>query len=545
MAGLDALAAGGAVAMAQGSVVEAQVAGFAAVAPSGDFFVDGGQNGVGGLSPLVSPSINPFASTEAALARVREVIGDGKETSPDEAYRAQRLYLSGGHSLPIQPGISRTIPFTGRPVPNVLFINHSPPGSNGSGTYSKAMARHVISRGGQAALLFLGPNLDPALEVPQFLVPFAPSEGDPLPGAAKAKMPVILSNVTNPNGLRIRDLPEPEMRAYVEGLADAVAVAARHMQADVIVANHAMVSGRAAQLTGLPYAVVCHGSCVENVKAVLAAPNRHAPTFLETTFRGVRAADGITTLTTDAKTEFAGLYGVDAEEIDVIPNGFNTETFVRRPDLDRSDVLRKFGVDPAGITHVVSYTGRMDERKGIPVILNAAALLKPRMPGVHFVLAGGGALLENYRQLAQTLGIADIVHFIGHKTAPELAELNNVSDLSLLVSHDEPFGIAALEAAGCGTPVIATAVGGLKDIITPEFGVLIPPNNPEELFAAMHNALQTGLKGKIGASGAAFVHSRFPWSNVGDMLLGHLRRAMERRERRRRYVERMTATGSD
>lgn len=504
---------------------------------------DGGQVAAARSRVLTKMQGVRLFSDPAALTReVRAALQAPFPADPDRAYRASALHVRVGETsetLPIERGVSTTIPLHTRRMPTALFINHSPPWSNGSGTHAIAMAKHMIDRGGRAGILFLGPRFDPAISFPQYLVPFRPYRGEPLEGSAQANMPVILSNGTNPAGVKIRDLPEPAMRAYVEGLSDAVAIAARHLQADVIVANHAMVAGEAARRTGLPYVVFCHGSCMFNVEQVRQAPDHYAPTFLEATMNGVRASDRVVTLTDDAKGRFAEVYGVPLDTISVIPNGFDETTFVKMPSLRRDAVLREFGIDPTGIEHVVSYRGRMDPRKGVDILLHAASRIKATMPGVHFVLAGDGTLLEQYQGLAQSLGIPRIVHFIGHRTRPELARLDNVSNLSILVSRDEPFGIAALEAAGTGTPVIATRVGGLQKIVTKEIGLLIEPENPVQLAEAIQDALQIDLKGRIGERTSAFVHQYHPWSRYGDMLLEELRRAMEnrangqRRERRR------------
>lgn len=483
------------------------------------------------------PPINArrFERTEDAVAKLRDVIRKASSNNADEAYRPTKLHLSGGETLEIPKGISTTTPLPSTQpskVPSVLFFNHSPPWSNGSGTYSKAMARHVASMGGKAAILFLGPRLDPSLEIFQYLLPFRPSEGEPLDGSAKALMPVILSNPTNPTGTKIRDLPEPAVRAYIEGIADALAAAARHMHADVIVANHAMVGAEAARRTGLPYVVVCHGSCMANVQTVQANLDQHAPSFLAATLQGVLSAGRITTLTDDARDEFARVYGVVPDRITTIPNGFDADLFVKRPDLERANVLRNLGIDPTGITHLVSYHGRMDERKGIPDLLTAAQMVNAQMPGVHFVLAGGGTLLEHYKQMAKDLGVEAIVHFIGHRPPAILVELDNVSNLGVLVSHDEPFGIAALEAAGTGTPVVATNVGGLRKFVTPDFGVLVEPRSPDQIADAILDALRTDLKGRIGEKAADHVHQHHTWAASGDLLLEQVRLAIQAHSRR-------------
>lgn len=258
--------------------------------------------------------------------------------------------------------------------------------------------------------------------------------------------------------------------------------------------------------------------------------------------RGVHAAGRITALSDEARLEFERIYGVSADRITTVWNGFDSKKFVRHPELKRNDVLKTLGIDPAGVTHLVVYTGRMDEGKGIGDFLAAVPKIIQAIPGVHFVLAGGGAMSERYQQMARELGIADHLHFVGHQPVAKLVELNNVADLAILLSHNEPFGIAPLEAAGTGTPVLVTKAGGLKDFVTADFGIFVEPKRPDQIRDAMVHALRTDLKGQIGERAAEYVHRNHTWANSGRLLLQQLMLAIEERRQRLRIRDQRRAS---
>lgn len=468
----------------------------------------------------IFPGTSRFDRTEIITGRIRELLESHERTRLQ--YRATTLYLSpqiGGGSLPIRHGLSATVPFRNDSGPRVLFVSLFPLHSNGSGTWTKAMADYVGQNGGEARVLFLGHRFDERPnQFAQYLVPFTSPEGPSLEGAAQANLPVFDSNPASRNGKRFGDLAATELEVYTEALADAVAEATRHMKPDILVVNHAWVGAEAAKRTGIPYVVVCHGTCSANMSTALQSNGGFPENTTDLVLPGVREADRVVAITEDVEGDVQRLFGVAPDRTLVISNGFDSNIFRPQAGLNRNQVLAEFGIRAEGVTHVVTFAGRMVDYKGVGTLLQAAKILNEEIPGVHFILAGDGNGKKEFEQMARQLGIGDVVHFIGQISLEQSARLHAIGDLGVVPSWREPFGIVPLEIAGVGTPVIATNVGGLRQTVSAEVGVRVPPKDPHALARAMLTALQTDLKGRLGMRASRHVHQKYPWEVGGDRL---------------------------
>jgi glycosyltransferase involved in cell wall biosynthesis len=132
--------------------------------------------------------------------------------------------------------------------------------------------------------------------------------------------------------------------------------------------------------------------------------------------------------------------------------------------------------------------GRLDHwGKGHKELFTAMAQIRERHP-VHALIVGGGRRAGEVRQLAESLGLAGEVHFLGQRQ--DVPDLLNAMDIFVLPSYSEGVSLALLEAMAAGKPVIATAVGGLPEVVEHEkTGLLIPPRDAGALAAALTRLL--------------------------------------------------------
>jgi glycosyltransferase involved in cell wall biosynthesis len=199
----------------------------------------------------------------------------------------------------------------------------------------------------------------------------------------------------------------------------------------------------------------------------------------------------------DALRELALGWGLPAEKVVVIPNP------VSPPKLaEREELRRRHGLD--GRTLV--FAGRMVPQKAIPVALEAVM----RNPDVSLVLAGEGPYLERLQELAQSMPLKGRARFLGPQPRQAVFELLRAADAALLSSSWENFPHMVVEALSVGTPVLATDVGGVTEILRDgENGLLVPMNDPEALAGAIRRyfddeALQERLRTAAVASVARF-----------------------------------------
>jgi len=191
----------------------------------------------------------------------------------------------------------------------------------------------------------------------------------------------------------------------------------------------------------------------------------------------------------------------------VVPCGVDTKMFTTTGPVAERTALRR----------IVS-VGRLVPRKGFDDLI--AAL--PGVPGTELVIAGGSRDLtddpEARRLLscAKTHGVADRVRLVGQVDRADMPALLRSADVVACVPWYEPFGIVPLEAMACGVPVVASAVGGLKDTVMHGVtGVLIPPRDPRALGRALRKVLADRSRGMAyGIAGRDRVEARYTWDEV-------------------------------
>ncbi len=159
--------------------------------------------------------------------------------------------------------------------------------------------------------------------------------------------------------------------------------------------------------------------------------------------------------------------------------------------------------------------------KAIDILLPAAQPLLARDPSLTLILVGEGPLRGELEDLASTLGIRDRTLFLGTQGAFEVAYLLRGCELLVLPSRMEPFGIAIIEAMACGKPVVASAIGGIPEIIEDGVtGILVEPENHQALSAGLLRVLtDSDLRKTLAKNGHALVMNRFCTAHNGAAYL--------------------------
>ena len=188
----------------------------------------------------------------------------------------------------------------------------------------------------------------------------------------------------------------------------------------------------------------------------------------------LRSADRVITVSAALRDQILS-YPQLRRSINVVPNMVNTDAFSPQSRHEsRPDTLR------------VLFVGEMEtDIKGVSYLLEAISLLRDRSPDISLDLVGDGRNREKYRSLAHDLGIADICHFHGWQSRDDLACLMSDSDILVLPSLAETFGVVLIEAMASGIPVVATRCGGPEEIVTPEVGLLVEPADATALANAI------------------------------------------------------------
>jgi len=198
----------------------------------------------------------------------------------------------------------------------------------------------------------------------------------------------------------------------------------------------------------------------------------------------LRHADGVRTVSQDLAQRCIAL-GAALEKVRAIPNGVDVHRFSPMPKRQTKEQL---GLDP-NHRHLL-YVGRLVAVKGLDLLLDAAAHVLRQRADTELVIVGDGNERRTLQRQAEALGIAHRIHFIGAQPHDRIPLWMNAGDVFCLMSHKEGFPTVLIEALACGTPVVATAVGGIPEIVTDEqVGRLVYSRDPEEAAARLLEAL--------------------------------------------------------
>jgi D-inositol-3-phosphate glycosyltransferase len=235
----------------------------------------------------------------------------------------------------------------------------------------------------------------------------------------------------------------------------------------------------------------------------------------------VDQADRLIANTAEEARQLVRHYGADPARTLVVPPGVDLDRFAPG---DRTAARRAVGVAKDDV--VLLFVGRIQPLKAPDVLLHAAAELLAADPTlrarlkVHVVGAPSGSGLQAPRQLeklAADLGIVELVRFFPPQPPARLAEHYRAADVAVVPSHNESFGLVALEAQACGTPVVAAAVGGLPTAVRDGVsGLLVEGHAPPDYARAIRDVLS---RRELLSAGARRHAGRFSWDRTVDSLV--------------------------
>ncbi len=263
---------------------------------------------------------------------------------------------------------------------------------------------------------------------------------------------------------------------------------------------------------GLP--LVCTFHTLARVKAEAVLEENDCRARAETEVVG--CCDAILASVEDERVQLGRLYGAEPERVEVVPPGVDHELF---SPGDRAAARGALGLGPGP---VLLFVGRIQPLKGADVAIETAA----RLGGDTVLLVVGGpsgpegeAECRRLAALAEARSVSDRVRFVSPQPHGRLAAYYRAADICLVPSRTESFGLVALEAAACGTPVVAAAVGGLQTLVDDGVsGFLVAGRDADafarraaELLADPRRAAQMGQAATAGTR-------RYSWSMTAARL---------------------------
>jgi glycosyltransferase involved in cell wall biosynthesis len=304
------------------------------------------------------------------------------------------------------------------------------------------------------------------------------------------------------------DVPKDELLRYMPAFADYLRTRWGEEPFDVVHAHFWMsglASVEAARETATPVLQTFHALGTVK-KRNQGSHDTSPPARIGLERRLCRSVDRVIATCSDEVRELRAM-GLPRGRAEVIPCGVDTDTF------------RPLGVPQADHPRLL-VIGRLVERKGVGNVIETL----PHLPRVELMIAGGPAPefletdpeVQRLRGLAERLGVADRVRFLGSVGRPDVPALMSSADVVVAVPWYEPFGIVPVEAMACGRPVVGSAVGGLLDTVVPGVtGELVPPRRPDVLAPVLRDLLDDSVRrAEYGRAGRARAVTGYQWHQV-------------------------------
>jgi D-inositol-3-phosphate glycosyltransferase len=351
-------------------------------------------------------------------------------------------------------------------------------------------------------------------------------------------------------GVRVRHfecghgtLTKEQLPAHINGLSKEFLRIVKSENYDVI-HSHYWLSGKvampAAKELGIPLIHTMHTMArVKNLN--LAEGESPEPMIrVQGETQVVAAADALIANTDAEGASLVSLYDACPDKVHVVSPGVDLYTFT--PGVSRGAAREAVGLPQDAL--VVSFVGRIQPHKGPEVLIRATSELIKHSPLLRHKLVVnviGGASganteeVDRLKELSSWLGIDDVVRFEPPVARKDLAQWYRAADLVVVPSYSESFGLVALEAQACGTPVVATAVGGLRTAVADGIsGVLVDGHDPKAWSSIIVRLLQEPQRRVLLSMGAIEHASHFGWDatargtlDIYDLVIGGMRKSLE------------------
>ena len=341
----------------------------------------------------------------------------------------------------------------------------------------------------------------------------------------------------------IEGVTKEELPKYIDELAGEFTKALQGKTTYDIIHSHYWISGKvgipASQELNIPLIHTMHTMAkVKNLN--LAEGEAPEPELRAQGEREVVAASRALIANTDSEAaSLVSLYGACPDIVHVVTPGVDLYTFTPGSGRVAARGILNIPVD----AQMIAFVGRIQPHKGPELLIRAIAEMLSHSPHLRvklivFIIGGasgsGTEEIERLKELVSWLGISDVVRFLPPVPRAELPNWYRAADLVCVPSYSESFGLVALEAQACGTPVVATAVGGLRTAIADGIsGVLVDGHDPRAWSSVLSRLLVEPQRRVLLSMGALEHSSHFGWDTTARGTLDIYNRVLCASEQQR------------
>lgn len=393
-----------------------------------------------------------------------------------------------------------------------ILLTNTGPWGTGSFTVVEAIAEELMQLGHQVKVFFPDSGVE-SIDKAKYYdnhelydIWRFPIKSD---GVSIPIYPLMIPDVQprNPQGLTFKELNSAQFKYYFDELTNQLQRVITNFKPDAIECQHIWAMNYAVWRLGLPHVTSAHMSDQMGFKF----DERIQPIAK----KGAQQTNYIFAISDYVKQELLKLYEVNESKVVVMPNGFDKKVFYPQK-FNREEILKELGIIVPKDAVLVTFSGRVLLRKGIDIILEANRLLDPKLK-IHFLIFGEGRIEDELDITHLDRYCFERVHFLGHHSAEMLAKGHNIARLSVAPSRLEGFGLAVLEAMGCGLPVIVTRNSGPESFA---IGEIIDQQNPQGLSDAIHKIISMREPDYIALSELSHkTANKFSWRKVAEERL--------------------------
>jgi glycogen synthase len=327
---------------------------------------------------------------------------------------------------------------------------------------------------------------------------------------------------------------DPRFVGAVDAFARSLAMSKDNLDADVVHCHTwytDMAGLLAGKLWGVPYVLTIHSlEPLRPWKVEQLGNAYHLSAWMERT--AIEQADAVIAVSKETREDVLRHFNVQPEKVHVIYNGIDLAQYRKTSE---TDALTRYGVDPS--RPYVLFVGRITRQKGIIHLVNAIPDIDPSLQVV--LCAGAPDTPEIGREMTERIGEVsagrkDVIWIQEMLARPDVIQLYSHAAVFCCPSVYEPFGIINLEAMACETAVVASAVGGIKEVVVPgETGLLVdlqikegtfdpvdPSKFARDLAGAINTvALDEALRAEFGRKGRQRVEEQFSWAAIAEQTV--------------------------
>jgi len=395
----------------------------------------------------------------------------------------------------------------------IYQMMHFPLAGAGTGISVDNLA-NSLTKGGHQVRVLCSDHYVPSKAYPVEAVLFSNGENERFD--LDFDFPVFASHPLS-KGNKFGELTKTQRQAYFQAFHRKIESGLSVFNPDIVHVHHGWVIASILAEFDTPYIITLHGTEYHAFKDYKA--------YQEDVLRGIHGAEVIVALTEEERAQAIDAYGVDSQKIIVIKSGTDTDMF-KPLEIDKEHLLRSYSIEAVD-RPVVFFGGRLTAQKGVDTLLRAASIYSQTDKKPITLIAGDGDLRQQLEELTRQLEL-DSVYFLGNQNHEQMVKLFNISDVATMPSMFEAFGLVALEALACGTPVIAGDTGGFTQIVNNEVGYLLKPDDYKTLAEKVIDFIRDGFKEKVRDKAVAYIRQNFSWDRtveniekLYEQILGH------------------------